>query len=167
MLSADNAVALCQLLEQANIGFWVMGGWGVDALLQRQTRPHKDLDILATLGDLPRLQALLDERGFTRKLVWAESRWVEVESRRLPTAFVAADNQGRELDVHIIEATTGGSIIQHFDPPWPFPTDIAAQGRISGVAVRCVSRETQIAMHTGYSLPESHLRDLELLRADG
>jgi lincosamide nucleotidyltransferase A/C/D/E len=167
MLSADDAVALCQLLEQANIRFWVIGGWGVDALLQRQTRPHKDLDILATLGDLPRLQALLDESGFTRKLVWAESRWVEVESGRLPTAFVAADDRGHELDVHIIELAAGGGIIQHFDHPWPFPDGITAQGRIAGAAVTCVSRETQIAMHTGYSLPESHLRDLELLRADG
>ncbi|HEY8325169.1 MAG TPA: hypothetical protein VIG77_11800 [Ktedonobacterales bacterium] len=167
MLSADNAVALCQLLEQGAIRFWVMGGWGLDALLRRQTRLHKDLDILVLLDDLTRLQSLLDEHGFVRKLIWKESRWVEMASGRLPTAFVAADIQGRELDVHIIEATTGGSIIQHFDPPWPFPTDIAAQGRISRVAVSCVSRETQIAMHTGYSLPESHLRDLELLRADG
>ena len=51
MLSADDAVALCRLLEQHSIRFWVMGGWGVDALLHRETRPHKDLDILLAQGD--------------------------------------------------------------------------------------------------------------------
>ena len=55
MLSAHAAVALCRLLEQHRIRFWVMGGWGVDALLHRETRPHIDLDILVVLGDLPLL----------------------------------------------------------------------------------------------------------------
>ena len=68
-----------------------------------------------------------------------ESRWVDGGAERWPTAFVAADAEGRELDVHVI--------------------DIGPDGR-------CVSRETQLAMHTGYSLPDGHLRDLELLRAD-
>jgi hypothetical protein len=63
MLSAHEAVARCRLLEQHCIRFWVMGGWGVDALLHRETRPHKDLDILLVLGDLPLLWKLLDEQA--------------------------------------------------------------------------------------------------------
>lgn len=169
MLSAHDALALCQLLEQHRIRLWVMGGWGVDALLNRETRPHKDLDLLVALGDLPRLWQVFDEHGFTLQYVWEENSWVnrdDGEGERWPTAFVVADAQGRELDVHIIDFGPDGAIIQHFTNPWPFPDAITGQGSIAGAAVTCVSKETQLAMHTGYPLPDGHRRDLELLQAD-
>ncbi len=169
MLSAYDAVALCRLLERRGIRFWVMGGWGVDALLHRETRPHKDLDLLVVMGDLPGLWNLLDEYGSALKWVWEENRWVDGEPDRRPTAFVAADAQGRELDVHVIDIGPDGAIVQHYDNPWPFPGSIGSltgQGSIAGVAVTCVSRETQLAMHTGYTLPEGQVQDLKLLRAE-
>ncbi len=166
MLLAEDAAALCSQLEEYGIRFWVMGGWGVDALLRRQTRPHKDLDILVLLDDLPRLRQWLDAHGFTLKLVWQESRRLGEEANGWPTAFVVADPQGREVDVHVIDIGPDGRIVQHYDDPWPLPDAITGQGSIAGKKVPCVSKETQLAMHTGYSLPDGHLRDLELLRAD-
>lgn len=169
MLSAHDALALCQLLEQHGIRFWVMGGWGVDALLHRETRPHKDLDLLVALGDLLRLWQVLDAHDFTLHHVWEENCWVtgdDGEGTRWPTAFVAADAQGRELDVHVIDVGPDGAIIQPYSKPWPFPDAITGQGSIAGTAVTCVSLETQLAMHTGYPLPDGHRRDLELLQAD-
>jgi lincosamide nucleotidyltransferase A/C/D/E len=166
MLSADDAVALCMLLEQTSIRFWVMGGWGVDALRHRQTRQHKDLDVLVLLGDLPKLWTLLNAHGFTLQYVWKENRWLDGELTRWPTAFVAADTHGRALDVHVIDIGPNGAIVQHYDSPWPFPNAIAGQGSIAGAAVACISEETQLAMHTGYTLPDGQLRDLELLQAD-
>jgi lincosamide nucleotidyltransferase A/C/D/E len=138
----------------------------VDALLHRETRPHKDLDLLVALGDLPTLWKLLDDHGFTLRYVWQENHWVDEESHRWPTAFVVADGQGRELDVHVIEIGPDGAIIQLYDPPWAFPGAITGQGSIAGATVTCVSRETQLAMHTGYTLPDGQLRDLELLQVD-
>ena len=166
MLSAHDAVALCQLLEQQNIRFWVMGGWGVDALLHRETRLHKDLDLLVALVDLPTFWKLLDEHGFTLQYVWEENRWVGEEADRWPTAFVTADSQGRELDVHVIDIGPDGAITQFYDPPWAFPDAITGEGSISGATVTCVSKEAQLAMHTGYTLPDGQRRDLELLQAD-
>jgi lincosamide nucleotidyltransferase A/C/D/E len=169
MLSAHDASALCRLLEQYHICYFVMGGWGVDALLGRETRPHKDLDLLVLLGDLPQLWQVFHEHGFTQQYVWRENRWLEKEGDRWPTAFVVADGAGRELDIHVIDVGPDGAIIQHYDPPWPFPASIAsstAQGSITGAAVPCVSKEMQLAMHTGYPLPEGHRRDLELLQVD-
>jgi lincosamide nucleotidyltransferase A/C/D/E len=121
VLAALDAVALCQLLEQHGIRYWVMGGWGVDALLHRETRPHKDLDLLVTLDTLPPLWKLFDERGFTVQYVWQENRWIDRELKRWPTAFVVADAQGRELDVHVIDFGSDGSIIQLDTQHWPFP----------------------------------------------
>lgn len=166
MLSVHDAVALCGLLEERSIRFWVMGGWGVDALLHRETRPHKDLDILMMLGDLPKFWSLLDEHGFILRWVWEENRWVDGEVERRPTAFVVADAQGRELDVHVIDIGPDGALVQHYDNPWSFPDSITGQGSIADTAVTCVSKETQLAMHTGYTLPDGHLRDLDLLKAD-
>ncbi len=166
MLSAHDAVAICKLLDQRGIRFWVMGGWGVDALLHRETRPHKDLDLLVALDDLPILWKALDERGFTLQYVWEENRWVEGEPDRWPTAFVMADAQGRELDTHVIDFGPDRGILQLYSNPWPFPEAIAEQGSIAGVAVPCVSRETQLAMHTGYALPDGQLEDLKRLQAD-
>lgn len=34
------------LLSDADVETWVSGGWGVDALVGRQTRTHRDLDLL-------------------------------------------------------------------------------------------------------------------------
>ena len=166
MLSAEDAAALCALLEERGIRFWVMGGWGVDALLGSQTRPHKDLDALVSLDDLPTLWDLLDAHGFTLRYVWEENRWLDDEPHRWPTAFVVADGDGRELDVHVISIEPDGAVIQRYANPWPFPSAITGQGSIAGVAVTCVSRETQLAMHTGYVLPDGHQRDLELLQAE-
>ena len=142
------------------------GRLGRDALLHRETRPHKDLDILVVLGDLPMLWKVLDEHGFTLQYVWEENRWLDGEPDRLPTAFVAADAQGRELDVHVIDFGLDGAIIQHFNNPWPFPDAITGQGSIADTVVTCVSKETQLAMHTGYTLPDGQLRDLKLLQGD-
>lgn len=166
MLSAHDAVALCGLLEQHRIHYWVMGGWGVDALLGRETRAHKDLDLLVLLGDLPKLWQLFHEHGFAQQWVWQENRWVDTEGERWPTAFVVADGRGRELDVHVIDLGPDGAIVQLYDDPWPFPAAITGQGRITGTVVSCVSKETQLAMHTGYPLPDGHQRDLELLQTD-
>lgn len=166
MLPAEDAAALCNLLEQQGVRFWLMGGWGVDALLHRQTRPHKDLDALVLLDDLPALWNLLDAQGFTLRHVWEENRWLEEEPHRWPTAFVVADRDGRELDIHVISIEPNGVIVQRYDNPWPFPDDITGQGSIAGVTITCVSRETQLAMHTGYTLPDSQRRDLDLLQTD-
>jgi len=45
-------VELLRLLDKAAIPAWLDGGWGVDALLNTQTRPHKDLDLILSLRNL-------------------------------------------------------------------------------------------------------------------
>lgn len=162
MLSAEEAAGLCRGLDAYGVRFWVIGGWGVDALLRRETRAHKDLDVLVLLDDLPALRRMLDADGFTQKLVWEESQWVD----GAPTAFVAADARGRELDVHVVEAGPDGRLVQRYDSPWPLPDTITAHGVVAGLDVNCVSRQTQVAMHTGYPLPAGHVRDVELLHED-
>jgi lincosamide nucleotidyltransferase A/C/D/E len=43
-MTAQDAIEIVQLFEQNAIEVYVDGGWGVDALLGKQTRTHADLD---------------------------------------------------------------------------------------------------------------------------
>lgn len=164
-LSAQEALSLYAMLVQRHIRCWVAGGWGVDALLGRETRPHHDLDLLVSLDDLGELQDLLAEQGFSRKLVWEENRWVDVRGAQTPTAFVEVDSLGRELDIHVIQLVQGGPPIALYDRAWEFPDDsLEGVGTISGVTVTCISTITQLQAHTGYDPPPLHQSDVDQLR---
>jgi lincosamide nucleotidyltransferase A/C/D/E len=45
-------IGLLRLLDSASIDTWLDGGWGVDALLHEQTRPHKDMDVVVRVSDV-------------------------------------------------------------------------------------------------------------------
>src|SRR4051812_46761814 len=45
LMTAADVVELVRVLRVHNVDVVLDGGWGVDALLERQTRPHADLDI--------------------------------------------------------------------------------------------------------------------------
>ena len=165
MLSAAQAVELCEALEAAGVRYWVIGGWGVDALLGRETRAHKDLDILAVRDDLARLRDMFGRAHFAVSHIWEESRWIGDLGEPWPTAFVAEDSLGRAIDVHLIGAPDDGTIVQHYDNPWSFAESFEASGTIVGRAIPCVSAATQIRMHVGYTLPNEQQLDLGLLRS--
>lgn len=53
------------MVEDRGITVWLSdGGWGVDALLGEQTRPHNDLDLVVSLDGIPALRDVLGEQGF-------------------------------------------------------------------------------------------------------
>lgn len=43
-MEAQDVLELYTLLRDHGVQLWLDEGWGFDALLERQTRPHKDLD---------------------------------------------------------------------------------------------------------------------------
>ncbi|MGH2997797.1 MAG: nucleotidyltransferase domain-containing protein, partial [Gaiellaceae bacterium] len=45
-MSAEDAVVILDGLEGAGLRAWVDGGWAIDAVAGRQTRPHDDLDLV-------------------------------------------------------------------------------------------------------------------------
>ncbi len=64
MMEAKDVIDLVQMLRHEGIDVWLDGGWGVDALLCEQTRPHEDLDIVIQEKDVPRLRELLGAQGY-------------------------------------------------------------------------------------------------------
>ena len=71
-MTATDVISLYTELENLSIAIWIDGGWGVDALLGEQTRPHQDLDIAVQQKDVPRLRQLLQS-------------YAELTVRKMPT----------------------------------------------------------------------------------
>jgi lincosamide nucleotidyltransferase A/C/D/E len=167
MVGPEDASNIYNRLANNGIRVWLTGGWGIDALLGRQTRPHKDLDVILLLEDVRWLRRLLERDGFHLKELWSENRW-EIDSQgvEIATAFVLQGPEGRELDAHAMRLDEGDNGI----PAWENEEgiifthqDLSGLGYISGQAVRCITPEKQMLLHTGYSLPEAQRGDLELL----
>ena len=76
MVSAEDVIEIYQPLVESGIKVWLTGGWGIDALLGEQTRPHKDLDVFILLEDIPRMWKLLGRKGFRLKELWSENLWI-------------------------------------------------------------------------------------------
>jgi len=174
-VTAEDVVELYSSLLERGVQLWIDGGWGIDALLERQTRPHKDLDAIAAFADLPAMTALLSERGFVVEEIWPENQWVRHEGRVLlvgtgepggdaATAFVLRDAAGRELDIHVMQFDQLGRAAPAWDSIWSFPPDaLEGHGVIAGVPVRCLSAATHMQTHTGYQLQEKDVQDLRFL----
>lgn len=101
----SEALTLCGLFEMASIRVWLDGGWGVDALLGEQTRPHADLDIFMDAGDVSRMRGLLESRGYADVLRDDTSAW----------NFVRGDGAGHEVDVHVFTTDRVGN--RFYGPP--------------------------------------------------
>lgn len=155
-MDADSVLEILDVLETGGVRVWLDGGWGVDALLGEQTRPHADLDVILGADDAARLAAVLGARGFRRKPGGSEA------------GFVLRDDRGREIDVHAVEFDERGRGVFRLPDGrvWPFPAAaFAGRGRIGAREVRCLSVDAQIQCHgQGYEPTENDLRDMERLQ---
>lgn len=155
-MDAELVLNVIDTLEAASVSVYLDGGWGVDALLGEQTRPHTDLDLIASRSEGEKLRAALSKLGFDQK------------SGDNETNFVLADKTGREVDVHLIAFDQRG--YGYFKFPdgrrWPFPSAaFAGQGRIHERVVRCLSVDAQVQCHgQGYEPTEKDLHDMERLQ---
>jgi lincosamide nucleotidyltransferase A/C/D/E len=149
-------VELLRLLDDAAIPVWLDGGWGVDALLGMQTRPHKDVDIILRVADVPKLQEVLGCRGFA------------VREGVLPNSFVLDNGSGLEVDVHAVVFDDAGNGVYRMQSgeDWTYPAEgFSGRGVVDGTSVCCLSPATQVLCHAnGYVPTEKDLRDMELLQ---
>jgi lincosamide nucleotidyltransferase A/C/D/E len=175
-MRAEDVVELYSLLLEQGVQVWVDGGWGIDALLQEPTRPHKDFDALVQFDDLAPMIDLLAGGGFALKEIWGENCWVRHSAsvpligrespagREVATAFVLRDGNGRELDFHVLKLDDRGYGIPVWNSDFLFPPEaFEGHGSIAGTPVRCLSARVQMLTHTGYELQDKDLQDLRHL----
>lgn len=139
-MTAGDVVAVLDRLDAAGIAVSVAGGWGVDALLGRETRTHGDLD-LAIDADL-----VDDAVGALAGLGLA----IVADER---PARLAVGDAARQVDLHPVAPRPHGTGRQtglrgevYVYPPGS--TD--ASGTIGGRRVRCLTPELLLRFHLGY-----------------
>lgn len=156
--TARRAAAIYRRLQEAGVSVWLDGGWGVDALLGRQTRVHADLDIIVEERNLAPLRAALAHEGFSDQSRCDTRDW----------NFVLANARGEEVDVHVINVGPSGDGI--YGPPsraQSYPAaSLDGSGRIAGTAVKCLTADYQIESHRGYTLRDRDFHDVQSLAAD-
>ena len=141
--------------QQDGIEVWLDGGWGVDALLERETREHDDLDLVAELRHSDRIIELLGDLGY------------ELVDGAPPVSFVLVDRRGRQVDVHPVtfDAEGGGVYEQRQGGHWVYPAEgFTGTGSVASRPVRCLTPEVQVLVHAGYELTDKDFRELHLLR---
>jgi AcrR family transcriptional regulator len=149
-MRGDAVVELMQLFDWYGIEVFVDGGWGVDALLGEQTRPHGDLDIALQHQDVPKLRALLEARGY---------KDVPRDDTR-DCNFVMGDDQGHEIDFHSYTFDAQGKLT--FGVAYPLES-LTGHGSIQGYPVKCISVEWMVKFHSGYQLDEDDYHDVSAL----
>jgi lincosamide nucleotidyltransferase A/C/D/E len=149
-MTAGEVVEIIQLFEQNQIDVCIDGGWGVDALLGEQTRPHADLDIAIQHKDVAQVRALLAARGY--KDVPCDGTW--------ECNFVLGDDQGRQVDIHSYTFDAAGNHVSGV--AYPFDS-LTGTGSINGYAVNCISPDWAVKFHTGYAVDADDYRDVRAL----
>ncbi|MGW1024866.1 nucleotidyltransferase domain-containing protein [Streptomyces sp. NPDC002577] len=154
-MTADDVLSILAVLRNAGLDIWIGGGWGIDALVGEQTRPHRDLDLMHRKNQEPAVVAALADAGF-----------VETLDRR-PVRFVVTDPLGREIDLHPLVFAGDGSAVQASpDPEHPFayPASCFVTGKVQGTTVPCLSPEQQVYFHQGYDPADHDRHDMAQLR---
>ena len=150
--SAVDVEQLLQCLEEADVDARVLGGWGVDALVRRQTQEHRDLDLAVAASDLDAALAALDGLGYLVTTDWLPVR-------------VELSGAERHVDLHPLHYRPDGSAWQAGldDVTYEYPAEAWTDGLIGSTGVRCVTPRLQRDYHSGYRPRAVDRHDLGLL----
>ncbi len=163
-----DAARILDALTEAGVRFWVAGGWGVDALLEHQTRRHSDLDLILDhrRDDENRARRVLAQLGL--RFENAEA----IADSRLPRIIQLHDRAGRVVDLLPVDLMSL-PIISQTDParrgtdedadPETGHPHLFAEGTIGSGTFPCLAPEVQLALHQGYDLSASDRNDVTLL----
>jgi lincosamide nucleotidyltransferase A/C/D/E len=157
MLNADDVLTVLDQLDRVGLVAWLDGGWGVDALLGHQSRPHRDVDLAIARADRAAAQAALAGLGF---------RHDPTAVPGLPARAPLVDDDGRQVDLHLLVFDDRGNGWQEIgvDAWGAYPAaDLTAVGTVGGRQVRCCAPELQVRHHLGYPLTATDRHDLRLL----
>jgi lincosamide nucleotidyltransferase A/C/D/E len=154
-MTAADVAGLYEQLQAAGVRIWIDGGWAVDALLGRETRPHDDLDIAIQQKDVAQLRAILETDGYVD---------ISRDDTR-PWTFVLGDGGGRRVDVHVIVVdAVGNGILGPPENGHMYPAGaLDGSGVVEGKTVRCLTPEFAVKFRAGYIPRASDRHDVAAL----
>ena len=149
-MKIQDVVEIVSLFEDAGMLVVIDGGWAVDALLGQQTRVHEDLDVAVLHADVPKMRALLSERGFVD--VPRDDTW--------ECNFVMGDANGRLIDFHSCTFDEEEQNVFGVAYEWEA---WQGEGVIGGRKVRCIEPKILVDYHSGYEVDANDFHDVKLL----
>jgi len=168
--SLDDVLQIAGCLERAGIPFWLVGGWGVDALAGAQLRYHADLDLAVDdlAGRSDAIAAALAPLGFE-----------PLGSRRTnPWWLPKGADFGRpgEHAIEVLEvdwdllASVPLLVQGELDPKLlreRLRSACLGNGRLGPRTVPCLSLTAQLLFHQGHANGPTELHDMAVLRSLG
>jgi lincosamide nucleotidyltransferase A/C/D/E len=154
-MTGSDVRSVIEAAEQAGLTIWLDGGWGIDALLGRQSRVHHDLDVVVETSRLGVFQTALAGLGY------------RLAEDHLPTRLVLRTDDGRQVDVHPVTFDRAGTGWQAGASPdgsdCAYPSEGFTTGGIEGVVVGCLTPDLQVEHHRGYEPTSNDRHDMNLL----
>lgn len=141
MITGHDVLRVLDAMHLADVSPCLEGGWGIDALLGRQTRAHSDLDLCLSRYERELALDALAVLGFDQ--ISTGSAWL----------LRAADSNGRHVDVRLFDGAPDGVGSEHTD----------GRGFVVGRPVRCLNSDGQILAHTADPPTEVDIGDLHKL----
>ena len=144
---AAEVLRVLDALDEAGVRAGITGGWGIDALLRRESRSHGDVDLGVASETVDGAIDALRPLGYA----------MAIDER--PARVVLTSDSG-QVDLHPIVWDVSGAGVQTgldgetFDYP---AGSLDAEGEIAGRIVRCGTPELQVAFHSHYE-PRDHDR---------
>jgi lincosamide nucleotidyltransferase A/C/D/E len=151
---SDQVVDLLDRIEPLATTVWLGGGWGVDALAGRETRPHGDLDLCVDGPSLVPVLEMLAGIGFIPREDW------------LPVRIEVGHPDGRRVDLHPVTVAADGSGTQAGldGAVFVYPAGGTSIGSVDGRPVTCISALQQLVFRSGYDWREVDHHDVAVLR---
>lgn len=141
-MQLETVISLCRAFEADSLDYWVDGGWGVDALLGRQTRPHSDLDLAVHFADLPLFANLLETRSYSRILKPEFPDW----------NWVFRHKADGSVDLHgFILNDRGEGVLGKPSENSMYPAGaLDGVGLLGGMHVRCIAAPFVLMFRNGF-----------------
>jgi lincosamide nucleotidyltransferase A/C/D/E len=164
-MKLEDVLSVLSALQAQNVPVCLAGGWGVDAILGRQTRSHDDLDVVIDDYEhqLDRAVDALAPLGFRLTASYERRAW-------MPRIAELEDDAGRRVDLNSLDWQR---LADEVGPPGADPGSrhafehlVFTDGTLGGRRVPCLSADVQLLYHTAFELSTSHQQDLALLRGD-
>lgn len=157
-MGVGDVLDVLEVLDRARVPCWLVGGWGVDALLGTQTRKHPDLDLAVDRRFLDRALEALKGDGFTIRQRETLGNW-------MPRMITLRDERRRWIEVVAVDVPgpPPGEDSRPERMRFRYAHDSITTGSLDGHVVRCLAASVQLLFHSGYPPRDTDRRDVRLL----
>ncbi|TFB15016.1 hypothetical protein E3U55_12225 [Filobacillus milosensis] len=152
---------ISEITDELEIEFWLRGGWAIDFLLGKITRPHDDIDLVTWIHNRERLEKALKKAGY-------EPIPVRKQFCNRQSDF----HKGNvEITFSYITHSVNGSLIMNGLPEWKWMTDslLSKNFKLHGISANVLNpkqllKEKEVYQQIGRTPRQKDIESKEVLR---